>query len=207
MKKIIILLLVVTIAAFGSIREDATATDVKRLYSYSKKELSGLEYLKLTGALKADSEYFDGTIGTFRNNIQNLQLPNGTIDLSNSWNSVFFKIIKYIASAESQKEYYYRVYQYISAIGHFKEGYRDGAPKWAKVWTNKNIESTNHLVTSYFKFLVERGSGDIPKKTIQKITLFSSMVDGASNQNYAKDYFIKNGASAEWNRVREELGI
>ena len=196
MKKIIALLVIAAVAAFGGIKEDANSKNVKA--AFSSKE-------PIPYTLAMFSTYGGGInsiVGTLQNNVQNLQLPSTTLSITNSWEALFVKVSNYVESSKTKEEYYFRMYQYVSVCFA-------GLSSLHEPVTSAAIDEskrTNSIITGVFNLLRSSNKPTFQNGALNLI-LFSQLIDAGSDDAYAKKHFKDNGLQAEWDRVKGELKL
>lgn len=202
MKKIIANLAMIAIvgtSAIAGINEDASTAVVKKVYSQSKKDYS---FTNQQAFFNAYGGGINSIIGTLNNNTQNLQLPGGTISINQTWASLFIKITEYINTADSEKEYYFRIYQYISSsVSKTKSLYEPFTSA-----TIENSKNTQEIVTNMFNLLRSANRKTL-KNGIKNVIIFASYVDRSTDNSFATKHFTKNGLIENWLEVRKKLDL
>ena len=144
--------------------------------------------------MNAVSSFYDSKFGTLQNNIQNLQLPAGTVNISNNWGSLLYKNLEYIQSAKNEKEYYARVHKFINSIYVVPNiAYEFSAGLW------KESEDAKNIIVGFTKIM---RNGDDVKNYI----LYVMSIDPYSNNSQAKEYFEENGVNETVRTVEAYLG-
>lgn len=211
MKKVVAILIVAAVAAFGGALEDSKVELVGKFYKNSKFELYGLPLLTTQAGLRVENDYMNQRMGALQNLTQKLGLPSGEISLTSDWANLELKVLYYLAASENEEKFYLKVYQYTSLFIPASSRTKD-----VRIWINTFMKpdktrdfkiSTRSYVSDILKMVMFRGTKEVVQSSLINLVLFTQLIDQTSNDTFAKKHFQENGLQAEWDKVRGELGL
>lgn len=190
MKKII--LAIVTVLSVN-LMADCDIKSIKEAFANSKSGIDKiLQRNENKGSLEAEAigfargggEVMTARHGSLQNNIQNLQLPNGTIAVNKDWSNILFSLEKYINSAPTDKEVFLRTSKLLSIV------FQDS--DILHIYAGSALTTFDDPVLGTYQLINSINDKKKFQNALRRFIVFSTIADKGANDSFALEKVFAN---------------
>lgn len=201
MKKIV--LIIVTVLSVN-LMADCDVKEIKEMFAESKSGIDkilhrnkGISEVEAIAFARGGGEILTARHGSLQSNIQNLQLPNGTIAINKDWANILFSLEKYINSATTDKEVFLRTSKLLSIIFQDSDILHLYTSVALTTFDVDPVSGTYNLINSIKnkkKF----------QNSLRRFIVFSTIADKGSNDSFALEKEFVNDVK-HWECIENAL--
>jgi len=179
---------------------------IKKVFAESKSSIdkkilhhrknSGNTEVAAIGYAKGAGEILTARHGSLQNNIQNLQLPNGTIAINKDWTNILFSIKKYIYSSPTPEEYFLRTSKLLSVL--FEDS------DMLCIFTGSIITTLDDPVTGTYQLINSINDKKKFQNALRRFIVFSTIADKGANDSFALEKVFINDVK-RWECIENAL--
>lgn len=179
---------------------------IKKVFAESKSSIdkkilhhrknSGNTEIAAIGYAKGAGEILTARHGSLQNNIQNLQLPNGTIAINKDWTNILFSIKKYIYSSPTPEEYFLRTSKLLSVL--FEDS------DMLCIFTGSIITTLDDPVTGTYQLINSINDKKKFQNALRRFIVFSTIADKGANDSFALEKVFINDVK-RWECIKNAL--
>ena len=185
---------------------DCDVKQIKKVFAESKSSIdkknlhhrknSGNTEIAAIGYAKGAGEILTARHGSLQNNIQNLQLPNGTIAINKDWTNILFSIKKYIYSSPTPEEYFLRTSKLLSVL------FEDSDMLY--IFTGSAITTFDDPVTGTYQLINSINDKKKFQNALRRFIVFSTIADKGANDSFALEKVFVNDVK-HWECIENAL--
>jgi len=185
---------------------DCDVKQIKKVFAESKSSIdkkilhhrknSGNTEVAAIGYAKGAGEILTARHGSLQNNIQNLQLPNGTIAINKDWTNILFSIKKYIYSSPTPEEYFLRTSKLLSVL--FEDS------DMLCIFTGSIITTLDDPVTGTYQLINSINDKKKFQNALRRFIVFSTIADKGANDSFALEKVFINDVK-RWECIENAL--
>lgn len=202
MKKMV---LAIMVTFSFNLMADCDAKRIKEVFVESKSSIDKLlKHERNRGSIEAEAigfargggEVMTARHGSLQNNIQNLQLPNGTIAVNKDWSNILFSLEKYINSAPTDKEVFLRTSKLLSIV------FQDS--DILHIYAGSALTTFDNPVLGTYQLINSINDKKKFQNALRRFIVFSTIADKGANDSFALEKVFANDIK-HWECIENAL--